>query len=103
MSGDRPALAHSRILVAAIENIARRFVGLKLSSLTSNMGQTYRNLISGQFNRTSPERGILQLAHNCCLNAIWDLWGKVEGKPIWQLVAGMSPEEFVQCIDFRWV
>ncbi|MCG4788246.1 hypothetical protein L0N33_23265, partial [Roseburia faecis] len=33
----------------------------------------------------------------------WDLWAKAEGKPVWRLVADMSPEELVRCIDFRYI
>lgn len=45
----------------------------------------------------------MQLAACACLNAIWDLWCKVLGKPLWKLVTDMSPEEFVGVIDFRCV
>jgi L-galactonate dehydratase len=37
------------------------------------------------------------------VNAVWDLWGKVLGKPVWRIVADMTPEQFVQCIDFRYI
>ncbi len=37
------------------------------------------------------------------VNAAWDLWAKSEGKPVWRLVAEMSPEEIVRCIDFRYM
>ena len=37
------------------------------------------------------------------VNAIWDLWAKTLGKPVWRIVAEMSPEEFVSCIDFRYI
>jgi L-galactonate dehydratase len=37
------------------------------------------------------------------LNAVWDLWGKILRKPVWQIVADMTPQEFVQCIDFRYI
>lgn len=37
------------------------------------------------------------------MNAIWDLWAKTLKKPVWQIVAEMSPEEFVRCIDFRYI
>ena len=30
-------------------------------------------------------------------------WAKAEGKPVWQLVADMTPEEIVRCIDFRYI
>lgn len=51
----------------------------------------------------SPERGVLQLATCAVLNAIWDLWAKVEHKPLWKLVTDFTPEEFVACIDFRYL
>lgn len=51
----------------------------------------------------SPERGVLQLATNAVLNAIWDLWAKAEGKPLWRLVVDFTPEEFVRTMDFRYV
>lgn len=37
------------------------------------------------------------------VNAVWDLWAKVLGKPVWRIVADMTPEEFVRCIDFRYI
>lgn len=45
----------------------------------------------------------MQLASNAVLNAIWDLWAKVAGKPLWKLVADMTPEEIVRVIDFRYI
>jgi len=37
------------------------------------------------------------------VNAIWDLWAKHEGKPLWQLVNDMDAEHLVSCIDFRYI
>ena len=51
----------------------------------------------------SPERGVMQLATCAVLNAIWDLWAKSQGKPLWKLVTDFTPEQFVSCIDFRYV
>ena len=51
----------------------------------------------------SPERGVLQLATCAVLNAIWDLWAKSEKKPLWRLVCDFTPEQFVQCVDFRYL
>ncbi|KAF2104991.1 enolase C-terminal domain-like protein [Rhizodiscina lignyota] len=91
------------VLCTAIRSLAPRFVGRTLSSITENMGATQRKLQSGQIRFMSPERGVLQLATCAVLNALWDLWAKVEGKPLWRLVADMTPEEFVRCIDFRYM
>jgi L-fuconate dehydratase len=37
------------------------------------------------------------------VNAVWDLWAKVEGKPLWKLLTDMTPEQLVACIDFRYL
>lgn len=51
----------------------------------------------------SPERGVLQLATCAVLNAVWDMWAKAEGKPLWRLVCDFTPEQFVRVIDFRYL
>jgi L-galactonate dehydratase len=43
------------------------------------------------------------MATGAVVNAIWDLWGRYEGKPVWRLVCDMSPEELVKVIDFRYI
>ncbi|KAL1851647.1 hypothetical protein VTK73DRAFT_9393 [Phialemonium thermophilum] len=91
------------VLCTAIRSLAPRFVGRTLSSLTANMGQTQRKISSGQIRFMSPERGVLQLATNAVLNAVWDLWAKAEAKPLWRLVADFTPEEVVRAIDFRYL
>lgn len=67
------------------------------------MGEFQRKIVSGQIRFMSPERGVLQLATCAVLNALWDLWAKKEGKPLWKLVSDLTPEEFVRCIDFRYL
>ena len=43
------------------------------------------------------------LFRSAVVNALWDLWGKSAGKPVWRLVADLSPRQFVDCIDFRYL
>ncbi len=45
----------------------------------------------------------MHLATAALVNAIWDLWAKAEGKPLWQLVCELTPEEFVGAVDFRYL
>ena len=45
----------------------------------------------------------MHFAVGAVANAIWDLWAKAEGKPVWRLLADMTPEEIVRCIDFRYI
>jgi L-fuconate dehydratase len=37
------------------------------------------------------------------VNAVWDLWAKQAGKPLWKLLVDMSPEEVVGCVDFSYI
>jgi L-galactonate dehydratase len=43
------------------------------------------------------------MATAALINAVWDLWGRYEGKPVWQLVCDMTPEQLVRLIDFRYI
>ena len=42
-----------------------------------------------------PEKGVIHLATAAVVNAVWDLWASATGKPVWRLVADMTPEELV--------
>ena len=48
-------------------------------------------------------KGVIHLATAALVNAVCDLWAKIEGKPLWRLLADMSPEQLVSCIDFRYI
>jgi L-fuconate dehydratase len=37
------------------------------------------------------------------VNAVWDLHAKREKKPVWKLLADMTPKQVVACIDFRYI
>jgi L-fuconate dehydratase len=94
----------NQLCVAAIEALAPLVQGKTLESFTADMGAFWR-MITGdsQLRWVGPEKGVIHLATAAVVNAVWDLWAKVEGKPLWQLVADMTPEEFVRCIDFRYI
>lgn len=92
------------IVCRAIEAFADRIKGRTLESLISNMGQTWRYLVNdSQYRWIGPEKGVTHLALGAVVNAIWDLWAKSVGKPVWRLVADFTPEEYVRCIDFRYI
>ena len=46
---------------------------------------------------------MIHLAVGAVVNAVWDLYAKAERKPLWKLVADMTPEELVSCVDFRYI
>lgn len=92
------------IVCAAIDALRPVVEGRDLADFTRDMGATYRRLTGdSQLRWLGPEKGVMQLATAAMLNAIWDLWAKAEGKPLWRLLADMTPEETVRCIDFRYI
>ena len=95
----------NEVCVAAVEALASRIVGQDLDTITAHMGRFWRDLTSGdsQLRWLGPEKGVIHLAAAAIINAVWDLWAKREGKPIWKLLADMSPEALVNCLDFRFV
>jgi L-fuconate dehydratase len=94
----------NELCVTAIESLAALVVGLSLEDIANDMGAFWRRIVGdSQLRWVGPEKGIVHLATAALVNAVWDLWAKVEGKPLWKLLADMSPEEIVRCIDFRYI
>ena len=92
------------LVIAAIPYYARRLLNRPLSSLVCDFGATWHSLVSdSQVRWVGPEKGVVHLALGAVVNAIWDLWAKVVGKPVWRLVSEMTPEEVIQCIPFRYI
>lgn len=94
----------NEICVAAIYALAPLIINKKLSQFTQNMGAFYK-MITGdsQLRWLGPEKGAIHLATAAVVNAVWDLFAKVERKPLWQLICDMSPEELVSCVDFTYI
>jgi L-fuconate dehydratase len=94
----------NELCVAAIEALSPIVVGRDLPEITSDMAGFWREVTSAsQLRWVGPEKGVIHLATAALVNAVWDLWAKVVGKPVWRLVADMTPEEFVSLIDFRYL
>ncbi|OIQ38408.1 MAG: fuconate dehydratase [Bacteroidetes bacterium MedPE-SWsnd-G1] len=94
----------NELCVAAIESLSYLVVGKTLESFTQNMGDFWK-MITGdsQLRWLGPEKGVIHLATGAVVNAVWDLCAKAAGKPLWKLLADMSPEELVNCIDFTYI
>jgi len=94
----------NELCVAAIEALAPLVVGRTLESFTSDMAGFWRHMTGdSQLRWVGPDKGVIHLATAAVVNAVWDLWAKLEGKPLWQLVADMTPDQFVGCLDFRYL
>ena len=94
----------TEVCVAAINALAPIVIGRTLESITSDMRGFWRAITGEQQLRwIGPEKGAIHLASAALINAVWDLYAKVEGKPLWKLLADMTPEQLVSCIDFRYI
>ena len=94
----------TEVCVAAIEALARHVVGSTVEALVDDLGGMWRRLVTdSQLRWLGPEKGVIHLATAALVNAVWDLYAKLEGKPLWKLLADMPPERLVACIDFRYI
>ncbi|MCE8033574.1 L-fuconate dehydratase [Billgrantia tianxiuensis] len=95
----------NEICVKAVESLAYLIEGRRLDDITTEMGRFWRELTSGdsQLRWIGPEKGAIHLATAAIVNAVWDLWAKAEGKPVWKLLVDMPPEQLIRCLDFRFV
>ena len=89
---------------AAIKALGSVLVGRTLESLTGDMGGFW-NLLTGdsQYRWLGPEKGVIHLATAALVNALWDMYAKVEGKPLWKLLVDMTPEELISSVPFRYI
>jgi L-fuconate dehydratase len=94
----------NELCVAAIQSLSHLIIGKALKEFTDDMAGFWK-MITGdsQLRWLGPEKGVIHLATGAIVNAVWDLYAKVAGKPLWKLLADMSPEEFISCIDFTYI
>ncbi|MEN1678119.1 MAG: enolase C-terminal domain-like protein [Planctomycetota bacterium] len=92
------------LCVAAARTLCEMTVGTTLREITSDFAGYWRRLTSeSQFRWLGPEKGVVHLATAAVVNAVWDLWARAEGKPVWKLATDLTPEELVSLIDFRYL
>jgi L-fuconate dehydratase len=94
----------TEVCVAAAHALEPLVSGRSLEGIVADMSGFWRSLVSdSQLRWLGPEKGVIHLATAAIVNAVWDLWAKLEGKPLWKLLADLSPEEIVGCVDFRYI
>lgn len=94
----------NEVCVAAVKSLEPFIVGRTLQDIAADMGAFWREITGdSQLRWLGPDKGVIHLATAAIVNAVWDLWAKAEGKPVWKLLVDMSPEQLVRCLDFRFV
>jgi L-fuconate dehydratase len=94
----------TELVAEALSYLSRKLRGRTLRSITDDLNGFYLEVTGDtQFRWLGPEKGVIHLACGALINAVWDLYAKNEGKPVWKLLAEMSPEQIVAAIDFRYI
>ncbi|GAU04310.1 enolase C-terminal domain-like protein [Burkholderia stabilis] len=96
----------NELCVEAVKSLAKLFVmGRSLEEITADFGAYWHEMVAGdcQLRWVGPEKGVVHLATAALINAIWDLWAKTAGKPVWKLLVDMTPEQLVSCVDFTYI
>jgi L-fuconate dehydratase len=92
----------NEVCVAAIEAHAPLLIGYELD-LGDLGGVAKRLTYDSQLRWLGPEKGASHMAAGAIINAVFDLAGKVAGKPVWRLLAEMPPEQIAGLVDWRYL
>ncbi|HMC20968.1 MAG TPA: L-fuconate dehydratase [Thermoanaerobaculia bacterium] len=107
VTGDGLTFTNGRgneICVAAVHALKHHVIGLKLDDIVADLRAFIRSLTSDkQLRWLGPEKGIIHMATGALVNAVWDLWAKREGKPLWKLLVDLDPQQIVDAIDFGYI
>lgn len=94
----------NELCIEAIKSLSYLIIGKELESFTNDMAGFWKMITSdSQLRWLGPEKGVIHLATGAIVNAVWDLYAKVEEKPLWKLLADMTPEELISCVDFSYI
>jgi L-fuconate dehydratase len=94
----------TEVVVAAVRAYAPLVEGRTLESIVADLRGFWRSLaLESQIRWLGPEKGVIHMALASIVNAVWDLYAKMEGKPLWKLLVDMEPERLASCIDFRYI
>ena len=85
-----------------VRDLVQLVVGTSLGEFIDDPGSFYRKLIDHHQLRWLAD-GVCRMAVGSVINAMWDLWAKQAGKPLWRLLVELPPERIVQCIDWRYM
>ncbi len=94
----------TEVVVAAVEALRPLVVGLDVEATEADLGAFWRAMVGdSQLRWIGPEKGAIHLATAAVVNAVWDLVAKRAGKPVWRLLADMTPAQIVALVDFRYL
>jgi L-fuconate dehydratase len=92
------------VQVAGIRALAPLVIGRPVDDLVDDMAELSQVLTGdSQLRWLGPAKGVIHMAASAVLNAFWDLAARAAGKPLWKLLADLTPEQVVSLVDFRYL
>src|SRR5450432_2362016 len=94
----------TELVVAAARQQAALLVGADVDEMLADMGAVYRRLTAdSQLRWLGPEKGVVHLSVAAVLNAAWDMVARRADKPLWRLLAEMTPRQLADVADLRYL
>ncbi|NUP52489.1 MAG: fuconate dehydratase [Catenulispora sp.] len=94
----------NEVAIAAVRALAPLVVGLPVDRVLGDLGGFSQRLTGdSQLRWLGPDKGAIHMAAAAIVNAVWDLYGRIADKPVWRLLAELSPEQLVDLVDFRYL
>jgi L-fuconate dehydratase len=94
----------NEVCAEAIRAFTPLVVGRDVDEIRAAPAAFWRSLAGdSQLRWLGPEKGVIHIAMAAIVNAVWDLHAKQACKPLWKLLADMTPREIVGCIDFQYI
>lgn len=92
------------IVAAAIEALRPYVVGRPAPTGAADLAALHHDLThDSQLRWLGPEKGVIHMAAGAVVNAAWDMAATRAGRPVWEFLASMTPEELVSLVDFRYL
>jgi L-fuconate dehydratase len=94
----------NELAVEAARIVGERVRGMTVAEVVGDLGGLWRHLTGdSQLRWLGPDKGAIHLGTAAVVNAAWDMAAKIAGQPLWQYLAGFSPEQLVDLVDWRYL
>jgi len=94
----------NEICVDAIRAFEPLVAGRLVEDIMAAPAQFWRELANdSQLRWLGPQKGVIHISMAAIINAVWDLHAKRAGKPVWKVLADMTPREIVAAVDFQYI
>lgn len=94
----------NEVQTTALHALRHLVVGRRVADVLDDLGSFARTLTNdSQLRWLGPEKGVMHMAVGAVINAAWDMAARRAAKPVWRLIADLSPQQIVDLIDFRYI